>query len=90
MARTMGTTYAANLKETAYLKNSVNLPPMPWYQVRAMNEGDLRSLYRYVKSLGKGDYRPPFYKTSKKEPRTPFILLKPPQAPKNPMKPKTP
>jgi hypothetical protein len=94
-----GTSYAANLRETAYrsedkwveyLKNNVNLPPMPWYQVQAMNEGDLRSLYRYVKSLGEGDYRPPFYKDSNKEPRTPFIVLEPPQAPKNPMKPKTP
>lgn len=28
------------------------LPPMPWYNVRAMDETDLRSLYRYLLSLG--------------------------------------
>ncbi|WP_202295429.1 hypothetical protein [Mesorhizobium sp. 131-2-1] len=35
-----------------HLKNKVNLPPMPWYQVQAMSDSDLRSIYLYIKSLG--------------------------------------
>jgi hypothetical protein len=50
-----GTTFAVNLREVAkwssedkwvdHLKNSISLPPMPWYQVQAMAESDMRSLY---------------------------------------------
>jgi hypothetical protein len=57
-----GTTYAANLRDLAmgfnedkwvdHLKNKVNLPPMPWYQVQAMSDSDLRSVYLYIKLLG--------------------------------------
>ena len=88
-----GTTYAANLRETAmsynnedkwvdHLKNRVNLPPMPGYQVQAMSESDLRSLYLYIKSLGASGELPPFYREPGKEPRTPYVTLEPPQSPK--------
>jgi hypothetical protein len=58
---------------------------MPWYNVRAMPESDVRSFYRYVKSLGDaGDNRsnfvPAFVPLGEK-PKTPFIVLAPPQMP---------
>jgi hypothetical protein len=87
-----GTTYAANLRDSAlgfdedkwvdYLKNKVNLPPMPWYQVQAMSESDLRSLYLYIKSLGAPDKSAPFYREPGKAPRTPYVTLDPLQMPK--------
>jgi len=87
-----GTTYAANLREMVTwssedkwvdrLKNSVSLPPMPWYQVQAMAESDMRSLYLYIKSLGAPGESAPFYRTAGKEPKTPYVTLAPPQTPK--------
>ena len=59
-----GTSYASNLrigmaylKEEAWLKYVKNvlplkLPPMPSYNVQHMNETDLRSIHKYVISLG--------------------------------------
>ena len=60
----------------------IALPPMPWYQVQAMSESDLRSLYLYIKSLGASGELPPFYREPGKEPRTPYVTLEPPQSPK--------
>ncbi|MBE1709047.1 MULTISPECIES: hypothetical protein [Mesorhizobium] len=87
-----GTNYAANLRDTAmgfnedkwvdHLKNKVNLPPMPWYQVQAMSDSDLRSIYLYIKSLGPPGELAPFYREPGKEPRTPYVILEPPQTPK--------
>jgi hypothetical protein len=87
-----GTTYAANLREMVTwssadkwvdrLKNSVSLPPMPWYQVQAMAESDMRSLYLYIKSLGEPGESAPFYRPAAKEPKTPYVVLAPPQTPK--------
>jgi hypothetical protein len=87
-----GTTYAPNLREMVtwssddkwvdHLKNSVSLPPMPWYQVQAMAESDMRSLYLYIKSLGAPGESAPFYRPAGKEPKTPYVVLAPPQAPK--------
>ena len=87
-----GTTYAANLREIAlgftedewvdHLKIKVTLPPMPWYQVQAMDESDMRSLYLYIKSLGAPGKSAPFYREPGKEPRTPYVTLEPPQTPK--------
>ena len=84
-----GTTYAPNLREMVSwssddkwvdrLKNSVSLPPMPWYQVQAMAESDMRSLYLYIKSLGAPGETAPFYRTAGKEPKTPYVTLEPPQ-----------
>ena len=87
-----GTTYAANLREIPLgysedawverMKTKVNLPPMPWYQLQAMNESDMRSLYLYIKSLGAAGESAPFYREPGKEPRTPYVTLVPPQTPK--------
>jgi mono/diheme cytochrome c family protein len=69
-----GTTYAPNLRLTVgkftesewvkYGKTLKTRPPMPWFNVNAMSEDDLRAMYRFIKSLGPaGDpgqgYRPP-------------------------------
>src|SRR5689334_20571737 len=64
-----GTTYPLNLRITAstrsedefvkYMKELKTRPPMPFYNVNAMEEGELRSLYLYIKSLGEaGDQAP--------------------------------
>jgi hypothetical protein len=87
-----GTTYATNLRETArsvtedkwvdYLKNRFAFPPMPWYQVQAMAESDMRSLYLYIKSLGEPGDEAPHLRPPGKEPKTPYVTLEPPQTPK--------
>ncbi len=74
-----GTTYATNLRiymqelsEEQWLDKARNLsarPPMPWFDIQAMSDGDLRAIYRYVRSLGPGgkaapSYVPPFIKPS--------------------------
>src|SRR5206468_10727489 len=56
-----GTTYPTNLRLSLgkmmedewvkYAKGLMTRPPMPWFNVRAMTEADLRALYQYVKSL---------------------------------------
>ena len=74
----------ANLSEDGFIRmvKSVELkPPMPWYNVRRMTEDDLRSLYRYVQSLGEpGDNVPQFVAPGDRV-NTPFIVLVPPQMP---------
>lgn len=57
-----GVTYAKNLRLVAaehtedswvdYLKSFKAGPPMPWYNVHAFTEAEMRSLYQYIKSLG--------------------------------------
>jgi mono/diheme cytochrome c family protein len=57
-----GVNYAKNLRLTASTKSEDDWvtflqtfqagPPMPWFNVHALNEGEMRSLYQYIKSLG--------------------------------------
>ena len=58
-----GTTYPANLRlvakdkgsEDAFMKYAKTFqarPPMPFMNVHAMDESDIRSLYQYIVSLG--------------------------------------
>jgi mono/diheme cytochrome c family protein len=57
-----GVNYARNLRLTAstmseddwvtFLQTFEAGPPMPWYNVHAFTESEMRSLYRYIKSLG--------------------------------------
>ena len=35
-----------------FLKTFTAGPPMPWYNVHAFTEAEMRSLYQYIKSLG--------------------------------------
>ena len=54
---------------------------MPWYNVRAMDETDLRSLYRYIISLGEPGKPVPL--PSHDEPKAPYITIVPPTMPKS-------
>jgi mono/diheme cytochrome c family protein len=88
-----GTTYPRNLRITAkdktedqfveYAKKFQTRPPMPFYNVHAMDESDVRSLYQYIKSLGEpGDQAPEFVPPGE-EPKTPYYPLVPPTMPKS-------
>jgi hypothetical protein len=88
----LGVAYAANLRLFAFLRDEdaffqdmadlhETLPPMPWYNVRAIKENDLRSLYRYLISLG--DPGKPVPLPSHEKPKTPYITISPPRKPDN-------
>lgn len=57
-----GTTYATNLRlfmadrsEADWLRHAHSMkprPPMPWFNLHAMSDGDLRAIYRYVRNAG--------------------------------------
>ena len=78
-----GTTYATNLRlyfqdmtEAEWLKKGRSLstrPPMPWFNVRAMSAGDLRAMYRYVRSLGPAGKPAPAYLPPDKTPPEPVV-----------------
>ncbi len=50
---------------------------MPWYNVHAMDESELRSLYQYIKSLGEPGEQAPEAVGPGEEPKTPYFLLQP-------------
>ncbi len=66
-----GTTYATNLRlymtrhtEASWLQTARHFkprPPMPWFNVHAMSDRDLRALYRYVRHLGPAGEPAPAY-----------------------------
>ncbi|CAN5198466.1 hypothetical protein BH11PSE10_BH11PSE10_16140 [soil metagenome] len=57
-----GTSYASNLRLffadkteaqwLAYARNVELRPPMPWFALRDMSNGDLTAIYRYMKAAG--------------------------------------
>ena len=88
-----GTTYAANLRLIAkengsedafltYAKNFQARPPMPFFNVHAMDESDIRSLYQDIVSLGEAGDHAPEYVPPGEEPKTPYIVIAPPIMPK--------
>jgi mono/diheme cytochrome c family protein len=66
-----GTTYPPNLRlyfnsisEKEWLKRAKSFetrPPMPWFNVRAMSNADLRAMYRYIRHLGPAGKPAPAY-----------------------------
>ncbi|OOY23944.1 hypothetical protein BMI91_07600 [Thioclava sediminum] len=86
-----GTTYAVNLRLeikdmdedgfVEYAKTFDAKPPMPFYNVHAMPESDLRSLYQYIKSLGEPGDRMPEALPPGEAPTTPYIVMAPPMMP---------
>lgn len=86
-----GTTYPANLRlyfanvsEKAFIADARSgrmRPPMPWFNLAAMTDADLRALHRYVRSLGEPGAPAPAYVAPGEEPRTPYIVFVP-QPPK--------
>lgn len=86
-----GTTYPPNLRITlskmeedafvAYGHTLKTRPPMPWFGVRALTENELRSFFRYVKSLGEPGEPAPDYVEPGGTPKSPYIVFAPPQMP---------
>ena len=66
-----GTTYPPNLRRLmaaleedewlTYAKTVQLRPPMPWYQLRAMRDDDLRAIYHFVRALGPAGAPAPAY-----------------------------
>lgn len=89
-----GTTYPLNLRLTIiekaksedefvqFAKTFKTKPPMPWYNVHAMDESDIRSLYQYIKSLGEPGAQVPAAVPPDQEPTTPYYPIVPPTMPK--------
>jgi len=79
-----GTTYPTNLRLSIgkmteeqwlkYAKNLMTRPPMPWFNVRAMNDADLSALYQYVRSLGVAGDASPAFVPPDTAPKPPYIL----------------
>lgn len=82
-----GTTYPANLRLRAQewdeetwvmtLKNRKDLPPMPWMNMNKMSEEDMRSIFRYIKSLGPKGEHVPLAVAPNVAPQTPYLSLFP-------------
>ena len=78
-----GTTYASNLRlviggmtREQWLKHARTMeprPPMPWFNVRAMNDQDLSAIYAYVKSLSPAGDPAPVYVPPNETPRGPVV-----------------
>jgi mono/diheme cytochrome c family protein len=87
-----GVTYAKNLRLTASAKTEDDWvkflqtfqagPPMPWYNVHAFTEVEMRSLYRYVKSLGEVGEAAPDDVPPGGTAKTPYVDLGTPIMPK--------
>jgi cytochrome c553 len=87
-----GTSYAANLRLLTQritedqwvdiLKTAAHGhgdPPMPWMNTRQMSDQDLRTIYRYIHSLGPAGQRTPRGVPPGQEPTTPYINFVPVQ-----------
>ena len=78
-----GTTYPANLRRVLakysedqwvqVAKTAEYRPPMPWFALHDMSEADLRSFYRFVRSLGAEGAPAPAYLPPGETPRGPYI-----------------
>ncbi len=86
-----GTTYPANLRlyvaamsENQWVertKKGEARPPMPWFNLHAMTEQDLRAIYRYARAMGPAGQPAPAYVPPGEEPTTPHFVMEP-QMPK--------
>lgn len=78
-----GTTYPSNLRlamgkltEQEWVKLAKTAeyrPPMPWFNLHAMTEQDLRAMYRFVRSLGPGGEPAPAYVPPGQPPAGPYV-----------------
>lgn len=78
-----GTTYAVNLRqfmagmsEQQWVKHARTMtprPPMPWFNVRAMTEADLKAIYTYTRSLGPGGEPAPQFVPPGTKPAGPVV-----------------
>jgi hypothetical protein len=77
-----GTTYGSNLRlfvkdmtEDQWVETARTLkrrPPMPWFNVNAMSEDDLRAIYRFIRSFDDLGQPAPAYVPPGEEPKTPY------------------
>jgi mono/diheme cytochrome c family protein len=81
-----GVSYPANLRLTVQGMSEVEwlrfarvqrLPPMPWFNLRDMSDEDLRSMYRFIRSLGPKGERAPAAVAPNGSVTTPFIQFTP-------------
>lgn len=79
-----GTTYAPNLRLSAQrvtadsfmaLGRSQRLPPMPWFNLRAMKDDDLKAIYAYIRYLGPAGEPAPANLPPGQEPKGPFVTF---------------
>jgi hypothetical protein len=87
-----GTTYAVNLRALAatmsedawvkYLQTFTARPPMPYFNVHALDEVQMRSLHMYIASLGAPGDPAPAYVPPGQEPTSPYLVFAPPTMPK--------
>jgi mono/diheme cytochrome c family protein len=78
-----GTTYAINLREfmadkseQQWVKHARTMkprPPMPWFNVRAMTDADLKAIYAYTRSLGPGGEPAPKFVPPGSKPAGPVV-----------------
>jgi mono/diheme cytochrome c family protein len=86
-----GTTYPTNLRlrlqdfsEAQWLVFARNFrarPPMPWFNLVAMSDEDLRALYRYTRAMGPAGVPAPAYVPPDREPSPPFVTFPEPPHP---------
>lgn len=80
-----GTTYASNLRLivgsitedqwVAFAKGLRTRPPMPWFNLKEIEQSDLRALYQFIRYLGPSGKQAPAYVPPDKEPNTPYALF---------------
>ena len=77
-----GTTYPANLRLTAAGKSEAEFvalargplrPPMPFFNVRAMTDADVKAIYAYLKHLGPAGKPAPAFVPPDTEPAGPYV-----------------
>jgi mono/diheme cytochrome c family protein len=78
-----GTTYAVNLRqfmagmsEQQWVKHARTMtprPPMPWFNMRAMTDADLKAIYAFTRSLGPGGEPAPKFLPPGTKPTGPVV-----------------
>jgi mono/diheme cytochrome c family protein len=81
-----GTTYAANLRLVAGRMTAAEwvaharkerLPPMPWFNLKAMSDADLKDMHAFIRSLGQPGVAAPAYVAPGGKVTTPYIVFVP-------------
>jgi mono/diheme cytochrome c family protein len=80
-----GTTYPPNLRRLmaglqedewlTYAKTVQLRPPMPWYQLRAMTDADLRAIYQFIRALGPAGAPAPAYQPPGEKVAGPVVIF---------------
>lgn len=68
--------YMANMTQAQWLATARSFkprPPMPWFNVHAMSDTDLKALYQYTRSLGPAGQPAPAWVPPDKVPAGPYV-----------------